>query len=552
MVERWVVDNEPSSQYPIYTRANVGEVFPDPVTPLSGTLGINELSEPGWRDAWERFGVLTRDELDPDNNEIIGIFGGYCYLNLSLSRIFGVRTPGLTPELVDQTFFGSHPGVPPYDPRPSDESPARTAAVAETLHWILTADALPELHDDEELLADLRAGRPDLGELSDVELLSGYEHLMRTHFRRLFARHIFVTYAATVPTGIIQQVCASVGQPDAALKLIAGFGDVESAAPSFAMWDLSRLEPGSGAFVEQWERFVVDYGCRGPNEWEVRSPTWETDPQLALVAIDQMRRAPERKAPREQHAARAEEREALSAAILDALVGDAEAHEQMAAALGSAAIFLPGRERSKTNAIKLVHEGRVRLRELGRRMVQRGELDDERDIVFLQGEELHDWLEKPAEWLEVIRERKARYDQLAALEPPFVFERTLPPPSTWPRRDSRPVAVAGPGDELSGLGGCPGQATGRARVLLDSHDPSALAPGDVLVAPITDPSWTPLFVPAAAVVVDVGAPLSHAIIVSRELGIPCVVSVTDATRRIPDGALVHVDGDTGTVHILEV
>jgi pyruvate,water dikinase len=72
----------------------------------------------------------------------------------------------------------------------------------------------------------------------------------------------------------------------------------------------------------------------------------------------------------------------------------------------------------------------------------------------------------------------------------------------------------------------------------------------VLVAPITDPSWTPLFVPAAGVIVDVGAPLSHAIIVSRELGIPCVVSVTDATRRIPDGAFVEVNGDNGTVTVL--
>jgi pyruvate,water dikinase len=69
---------------------------------------------------------------------------------------------------------------------------------------------------------------------------------------------------------------------------------------------------------------------------------------------------------------------------------------------------------------------------------------------------------------------------------------------------------------------------------------------------MTDPAWTPLFVPAAAVVVDVGAPLSHAIIVSRELGIPCVVSVNEATQRIPDGALVEVDGTTGVVTVLEL
>ena len=68
-----------------------------------------------------------------------------------------------------------------------------------------------------------------------------------------------------------------------------------------------------------------------------------------------------------------------------------------------------------------------------------------------------------------------------------------------------------------------GRATGRARVVLDPSDPTALEPGDVLVAPITDPAWTPLFVPAAAVVVDVGAQISHAVIVSRELGIPAIV-----------------------------
>jgi pyruvate,water dikinase len=69
---------------------------------------------------------------------------------------------------------------------------------------------------------------------------------------------------------------------------------------------------------------------------------------------------------------------------------------------------------------------------------------------------------------------------------------------------------------------------------------------------MTDPSWTPLFVTAAAVVVDVGAALSHAVIVSRELGIPCVPSALDATKRIPDGALVSVDGTAGTVTVLSL
>ena len=154
--------------------------------------------------------------------------------------------------------------------------------------------------------------------------------------------------------------------------------------------------------------------------------------------------------------------------------------------------------------------------------------------------------------LPLIRERRAEYHTLQTKVPPFVFVGSADGPDTWPVRGAATVDHLAAGDELRGLPGCPGVAEGRARIILDPNDPGALGPGDVLVAPITDPSWTPLFVPAAAVVVDVGAALSHAIIVSRELGIPCVVSATDATRRIPDGALVRVDGGTGVVTVLEV
>ncbi len=107
------------------------------------------------------------------------------------------------------------------------------------------------------------------------------------------------------------------------------------------------------------------------------------------------------------------------------------------------------------------------------------------------------------------------------------------------------------GDVLSGVPGAPGVARGVARVVLGPGDPRELQPGDVLIAALTDPSWTPLLMTASAVVVDVGGQISHAVLVSRELGLPCVVSVTDATRRIPDGALIEVDGSAGTVTIVQ-
>jgi pyruvate,water dikinase len=333
-------------------------------------------------------------------------------------------------------------------------------------------------------------------------------------------------------------------------KLLAGFGDVDSAAPSYAMWDLSRLKEGSDEYDSAFAQFLHVYGSRGPNEWEMRSPTWETEPSLVTVAVDQMRRTPDVDAPELHHEVRAIERDKIAGEIAAMVEGDPETHGQFMAALRAATIFVPGRERSKTNAIRLTHEARVCFHEIGMRMMQRGAVDSPNAFGMLRYEELDDWVSDPDGMSAEIRERERNYADLATIEPPFVFEGEPPPLSTWGRRSGRPVAVASAGDALRGLPGCPGVARGRARVVLDSHDPTALEPGDVLVAPITDPSWTPLFVPAAGVIVDVGAPLSHAIIVSRELGIPCVVSVTDATRRIPDGALVEVNGDAGTVTVV--
>jgi pyruvate,water dikinase len=263
-----------------------------------------------------------------------------------------------------------------------------------------------------------------------------------------------------------------------------------------------------------------------------------------------MRLTPASEAPAGHQESRSAGRESLGPELVAKLSANPEVQGQFAAALQSATIFLAGRERSKTNAIKMTHECRVAMNELGRRMVEAGHFDHTGAYGMLRNDELDDFLADPASWADEIRRREAIYTELLALEPPFIFNGEPPPIAEWEKRADRRVDTAVAGDVIQGVPGCPGKARGRARVLLDSHDPTALEPGDVLVAPLTDPSWTPLFVPAAAVVVDVGAPLSHAIIVSRELGIPCIVSVTDATKKIPDGAIVEVDGDLGTVTLL--
>ena len=168
---------------------------------------------------------------------------------------------------------------------------------------------------------------------------------------------------------------------------------------------------------------------------------------------------------------------------------------------------------------------------------------------MLTDDELDEFVADPASFSFRLREREQEYLALFELQPPFIVHKEVPPLSSWPRRDASSVERVGSGAQLTGIPGCAGTATGRARIILDPSDPFALEPGDVLVAPVTDPAWTPLFVPAAAVVVDVGAQITHAVIVSRELGIPCVVSVTDATKKIPDGAMITVDGAAGTVTV---
>ncbi|MFT5026536.1 MAG: phosphohistidine swiveling domain-containing protein [Ilumatobacter sp.] len=242
----------------------------------------------------------------------------------------------------------------------------------------------------------------------------------------------------------------------------------------------------------------------------------------------------------------------MSEILLAMVEGDAETHGQLSAAIASSAAWLPGRERTKTNNIRFIHELRVALRELGRRMVEAGGFDEIEDFAMVQEKEWPALLAAPTSMLDIVRQRRAEYDDLLTREPPFIFDGHPDSPAAWRVKGEDVPDKLVAGDTLQGMPGCPGSAEGRARVILDSHDPLALQPGDILIAPITDPSWTPLFVPSGAVVVDVGAALSHAIIVSRELGIPCVISATQATEKIPDGAMIKVNGDTGVVTILSL
>lgn len=573
--EPWLADTRPSKRFPIYTRSNIAEVFPDVVSPLAATGEVWRGSEHGWRHGLTRFGAFESDEFDPEHDEMIGIFGGYGYLNVSVSRVMGVRMPGSNPDLIDQSYFGSQPGVPAYQPRPEDENPRLTAKMGEVINWVMSADGLPELEDYRRRAAELRRTRPALSTMSDAELANYAFGIQESLFLPWVSDHFFLIYAASVPVGGLASLTATLGVPELLTPLIGGYGGVDSAAPSVTMWELGRVAASSRPltrlfeagvtglhtrlrtstetdalnFIKQFDDFLYEFGSRGMNEWEMNTPTWQTHPEVALAAIDRMRVADDNKDPRVNLARMTRERAAAVDTVRQRIDSDEAMLEQFETLMHAARIFLPARERSKTTLVRMIGEVKVPLRELGLRLTQAGHLDRPEEFAMITRQEFDDFVANPADFTKIVRERRARMDAMAALEPPFIVVGDPPPPSTWARRDAKVHVAVTDGAVLQGVPACAGVATGRARVIRDPAEAEELEPGEILVAPHTDPSWTPLFVSSEAVVVDVGAPMSHAAIVSRELGIPCVVSCTDASTRIPNGTVITVDGSTGTVRV---
>jgi pyruvate,water dikinase len=143
-----------------------------------------------------------------------------------------------------------------------------------------------------------------------------------------------------------------------------------------------------------------------------------------------------------------------------------------------------------------------------------------------------------------ISDRKIALARNLDITPPSVVIGRFNPESFKPE----PIDLQA--ETLSGLAVSPGVVTGRARVIMRySHD-EQVQPGEILVAPFTDPGWTPYFLPAAGIVVDIGGMLSHGSIVAREYGKPAVVNVGPATKIIKTGQTIQVDGDAGKVRII--
>ena len=575
MVDSWLVDWTRHERLPYYTRANAGEVLPDPASPLGWSLVFEEGLLPGWYRGFVEFGIYGPDEFNtPPRIPMVGIFGGYFYLNLSHMRLLGLRL-GADLDEFDAGLLGSHPDTPPYEPHPDDVNPELSAKAAATIGEILGRTSFPEIDEDRARTARLAQERPDLTALTDAELVARARSFAG-ELDNGFARHDYSSLASTLGPGILASLCASVGHPEWQLELISGLGDVDSASPSWGLWRLSReanaapeisalfdegpeavlaaiTDPQTDttrAYAAAFTAFLQESGSRGPNEWDIHALSWEADPLQPLKLVAGIRKASDADSPRARHERLEARRQAAADRLRAALAGNDEALGTLEMALASTQLCVPARERTKATCVAVVNEVRMTIRELGRRGVEAGLFERPEDVMMLLNSELDDYVVEASAFREVIAIRLAEYEELYELDPPFIIASDPLPLAQWQRRSDRPLQPLRDGDVLSGLGGGAGRYTGRVCVLHDPADMARLEPGDVLVAPFTDAAWTPLFLIAGAVVVDVGAMNSHAVVVSRELGIPSVLSVTTGTSQLLDGMEVAVDGTAGTVTVV--
>ncbi|MGA5758105.1 PEP/pyruvate-binding domain-containing protein [Nonomuraea bangladeshensis] len=336
------------------------------------------------------------------------------------------------------------------------------------------------------------------------------------------------------------------------LRKLAGEGDAEAMlsgvdaggglASMGLLLGLSRLARGE---ITR-EEFAAAYGHRGPHEFEVSKPRPGEDPawiDAQLAGLRDLRTDTEALLARQERA-----REEAWARFAARHPGREARMRERVRRWGA---VVRDREEARSETMRAFWVLRAFT-------LRAGELTGHGDdVFFLSLEELLGLLRGDAAGLDRVPARRAAYERYAALPPYPVLIVGHFDPVRWAADPDRRADVydargglAPVGDSVTGFPGAPGVVEGVARVLAGPDEGDRLKPGEILVTTLTNVGWTPMFPRAAAVVTDLGAPLSHASIVARELGIPAVVGTGNATMRLRDGDRVRVDGERGTVELL--
>ncbi len=488
----------------------------------------------------------------PQGMEVVRRFEGRAYFDLSSMQAIYFDALGVQPSEANRSLGGPTASIALPAPDPKREQRwqwARLRAV-----WLLVRHPRRYAAAIGQVLRTARALPLEFSGYSNAQLIELSERIseQQVAFGPTFQMGNFEAGAWQAPlTQVLERWLPGRGEQIAA-GLMAGSGHVTSAEHGYRLLDLARVAPTdpaaqtflfssdardwrslppSSPFRQELARFLDEFGHRGVYEAELANPRWIEDPRFVLDQVRAFLRdgsaQPSRATEQRLEAEAAVRRLPLGARMLAAWLARR--------ARRSAAL----REAGKSALIAMALPVRMILLEFGRRLVQAGVLDQVDDVFHLSRADLEAFVR--AEWdgsdfrALVVERRALRDARLAAAPPPDLIG------------GARLAAPVSKQAVLRGLAAASGVACGPARLIMHPADSGRLQRGDVLVAPSTDPGWTPLFLRCAAVVTEVGGLLSHGAIVAREFGLPAVVNVAGVLDALTDGEVVCVDGNRGVI-----
>jgi pyruvate,water dikinase len=567
--------------------------------PPADTLPVPEDFPVEWPDPVDETRLWMRDRLhwpDPVSPLAFSVLeAAFPPGIMAAARAFAAPLGDIAMRRINTYFYMGSVPPPPASPEDMATAGARSrAALDAAMGRIRDAwerEYLPEIHL--HLAAweafDLPgATMPELlGHLDDT--LARFTRLMELHFLAVFPAYL----ALSELDELHRELLVGDGAFDA-YRLVTGFPN-KTVEVGHALWRLSRTVrerprvlstlvsrwPTTGdalaalagtlegaEFLVLLRRYLEDYGQRGDKFFDLDHPAWVEDPTPVLDRLrayvaqsddeDPALAQQELAAGREQ--ARAVVRERLAACPPEAR----ERFEFLLAAASTGVVITE--DHGFWIDFRASYKVRRVLSELGWRLVPAA-LNVPTDVFFLTLDELRTTATagRTPDRRELVEARRTEMERFAAVRPAEQLGTPPPPappgipPDPFMRSMAKfngrlygtpePDAEAEDPAVITGHPGSPGKVRGVARIIRNLDDASRLAPGDVLVAETTTPPWTPLFATVAAVVTDTGGVLSHCAVVAREYGMPAVVGTGDGTDRIPDGAVVEVDGDAGVVRI---
>lgn len=308
---------------------------------------------------------------------------------------------------------------------------------------------------------------------------------------------------------------------------------------------INRLK-GNDEFKQTFNAFMAKYGMRAAGEIDMAKERWVENPEPLVKAVMATVKTSEEGVHRKEYMETIES--AKKAA--EELVKQVETrHGKIKGKIVRRLIrvlrnYLPAREHPKYLIMNLMHICKKAILDEAKVLVQKGHLTEEKDILYVSFWELYQAVQNNNSLIELVEQRKEEYEHFKKLSAPRVLTSDGEEIKAGYKRENLPEGA------LPGMPASSGIIEGIAKVITNPADAS-LNKGEILVAPFTDPGWTPLFINAAGLVMEVGGLLTHGTVVAREYGIPAVVGITDATKKIKTGQKIRVDGNAGFVRVVE-